>query len=150
VGGLGAIAVMVVAAVLFVGRGAEDPPAVAAADSAADPIGTIIGAAAPDAAGPAAAPADAAPGSTDDTPGAAIAASPASTPGGAATGNQATPGPEPVAETPVLADEGAAPAAGAPLPDLAYGAYQRGLYREALDYALPMAEDGNVAAQTLV
>lgn len=34
--------------------------------------------------------------------------------------------------------------------DLAYGAYQRGLYREAFAQALPLAEDGNVASQTLL
>jgi TPR repeat protein len=38
---------------------------------------------------------------------------------------------------------------GAPQPDMAYGAYQRGLYLTALHLALPRAEAGDAAAQTL-
>ena len=38
---------------------------------------------------------------------------------------------------------------GAPAPDAAFGAYQRGLYKTALNLALPRAEAGDAAAQTL-
>lgn len=39
---------------------------------------------------------------------------------------------------------------GGRLPDEAYGAYQRGLYRTAYNLALPRAEEGDRAAQTLI
>ncbi|MEW9835423.1 tetratricopeptide repeat protein [Mesorhizobium marinum] len=39
---------------------------------------------------------------------------------------------------------------GGPASDAAYGAYQRGLYMTALNLAMPRAEAGNAAAQTLV
>jgi TPR repeat protein len=39
---------------------------------------------------------------------------------------------------------------GAPQPDMAYGAYQRGLYLTALHLALPRADAGDAAAETLV
>lgn len=39
---------------------------------------------------------------------------------------------------------------GGRLPDQAYGAYQRGLYKTAYNLALPRAENGDAAAQTLV
>jgi uncharacterized protein len=37
-----------------------------------------------------------------------------------------------------------------PTPDTAFGAFQRGFYLTALELALPLAEEGNPAAQTLV
>ena len=48
----------------------------------------------------------------------------------------------------VIAPPKAAPAPGEP--DLAYGAFQRGYYLTALNFALPRAEAGDPAAQTLI
>jgi TPR repeat protein len=56
----------------------------------------------------------------------------------------AAPGPLPSAEVPDPARFGKRP------PDDAYGAYQRGLYKTAYNLALPRAQNGDPAAQTLV
>jgi len=80
------------------------------------------------AAGPALAVEDPAPPAAAETPAATVPATPAPAPGDAATEDRF----------------------GGPKADEAYGAYQRGYYLTALNLAMPRAEAGNAAAQTLV
>ncbi|MBN9011190.1 MAG: sel1 repeat family protein, partial [Rhizobiales bacterium] len=62
-------------------------------------------------------------------------------------GGPRLPSPEDAALAP---DSAPPPSSGGPPPDLAYGAFQRGFYLTAFSLAIPRAEKGDAAAQTLI